>query len=31
MSDFGFGPISILGMLNTEDDAKVTLTLVARP
>jgi polyisoprenoid-binding protein YceI len=31
MSDFGFGPISIGGMLNTEDEAKVTLTFVARP
>jgi polyisoprenoid-binding protein YceI len=31
MSDFGFGPIDILGMLKTEDEAKVTLNLVARP
>ncbi len=31
MSDFEFGPISIGGMLNTEDQAKVTLNLVARP
>jgi hypothetical protein len=31
MSDFKFGPISILGMLNTEDQAKVTLTFVAQP
>ena len=31
MSDFGFGPISIGGILNTEDEAKVTLTFVARP
>jgi len=31
MSDFKFGPISILGMLNTEDQAKVTLTFVAHP
>lgn len=30
MSDFGFGPISIV-MLKTEDQAKVTLTFVARP
>lgn len=30
MSDFEFGPISIGGMLNTEDQAKVTLTFVAR-
>jgi len=31
MSDFEFGPISIGGMLNTEDQAKVTLNFVARP
>jgi polyisoprenoid-binding protein YceI len=31
MSDFGFGPISIAGILNTEDQAKITLTFVARP
>ena len=31
MSDFGFGPISIAGILNTEDQAKVTLAFVARP
>jgi polyisoprenoid-binding protein YceI len=31
MSDFEFGPIDILGMLKTEDQAKITLTLVARP
>jgi len=31
MSDFGFGPISLVGMLKTEDQAKVTLTFVARP
>jgi len=31
MSEFGFGPISIAGILNTEDEAKVTLTFVARP
>jgi polyisoprenoid-binding protein YceI len=30
MSDFGFGPISIAGILNTEDQAKITLTFVAR-
>jgi polyisoprenoid-binding protein YceI len=30
MSDFGFGPISIAGILNTEDQAKVTLNFVAR-
>jgi len=31
MSDFGFGPISIASILNTEDQAKITLTFVARP
>jgi polyisoprenoid-binding protein YceI len=31
MSEFGFGPISIAGVLNTEDEAKVTLTFLARP
>ena len=31
MSDFGFGPISIMGMLKTEDQVKLTLTIVARP
>jgi len=31
MSEFGFGPISIAGILNTEDEAKVTLTFLARP
>lgn len=31
MSDFGFGPIDIGGILKTEDEAKVTLTLIARP
>lgn len=31
MSNYGFGPISIAGILNTEDEVKVTLTLVARP
>lgn len=31
MSDFGFGPISIAGVLNTEDEVKVTLNFVARP
>ena len=31
MSDFGFGPISLVGTLKTEDQAKVTLTFVARP
>lgn len=31
MSDFGFGPIDILGMLQTEDEAKITVDFVARP
>lgn len=31
MSDYGFGPISIAGILNTEDEVKVTLDFVARP
>lgn len=31
MSDFGFGPISIAGILNTEDEVKVKYVFVARP
>lgn len=31
MSDFGVGPISILGILNTEDEVKLTFAFVARP
>jgi polyisoprenoid-binding protein YceI len=31
MSQFGFGPISILGMLNTEDEVVITVEFVARP
>ncbi len=31
MSDFGVGPISILGVLNTEDEVKLTFNFVARP
>ena len=31
MSDFGVGPISILGILNTEDEVKLTFNFVARP
>ncbi len=31
MSDFGIGPISIAGILQTEDIVKVTLQFVARP
>lgn len=31
MSEFEFGPINVAGILKTEDEAKVTLTFVARP
>jgi polyisoprenoid-binding protein YceI len=31
MSDFGFGPIDILGTLKTEDEVKTTVEFVARP
>jgi polyisoprenoid-binding protein YceI len=31
MSDFGFGPISIGGILNTEDEVRIRFTFVARP
>ena len=31
MSQFGVGPISLLGMLNTEDDVTLTFNFVARP
>lgn len=31
MSDFGFGPISMAGILNTEDAVKITFTFIARP
>lgn len=31
MSDFGFGPIDILGVLKTEDEVKITVDFVARP
>jgi polyisoprenoid-binding protein YceI len=31
LSDFGVGPISIGGMLNTEDQAKLNLKFVAKP
>jgi polyisoprenoid-binding protein YceI len=31
MSDFGFGPISLVGMLNTEDEVKINFAFVARP
>ncbi len=30
MSDFGFGPIEIAGMLGTEDEVKITFKFVAR-
>ncbi len=31
MSDFGFGPIDIAGILKTEDEVKITLNIVAKP
>lgn len=31
MSEYGFGPISIMGMLNTEDEVKITVDFTARP
>jgi polyisoprenoid-binding protein YceI len=31
MSDFGFGPIDLAGILKTEDEVKVSLQFVARP
>lgn len=31
MSDYGFGPISIGGILNTEDEVRVTFEFLARP
>lgn len=31
MSDYEFGPISMVGILNTEDEVLVTLNMVARP
>jgi polyisoprenoid-binding protein YceI len=31
MSDFGFGPISILNMLETEDEVNIRVDFVARP
>jgi hypothetical protein len=31
LSQFGVGPISILSVLKTEDEAKITLEFVARP
>lgn len=31
MSDYGFGPISIAGILNTEDEVNIKIMFVARP
>ena len=31
MSDYGFGPINVLGILQTEDEVKITVDFVARP
>jgi hypothetical protein len=31
MSNFNVGPISLLGMLNTEDKVKLTFDFVAKP
>jgi polyisoprenoid-binding protein YceI len=31
MSEYGFGPIDILGILKTEDEVKITVDFVARP
>ena len=31
MSDYGFGPISIAGILNTEDEVKIKFVFTARP
>lgn len=31
MSDFGFGPIDMGGILKTEDEVKITLSFIARP
>jgi polyisoprenoid-binding protein YceI len=31
MSDYGFGPISIAGILNTEDEVKVLFVFEAQP
>jgi polyisoprenoid-binding protein YceI len=31
MSDFGVGPITLAGMLQTQDDVKLTMNFVARP
>jgi len=31
MSDFGIGPISLAGMLETEDEVLLTFNFIARP
>ena len=31
LSDFGVGPISLLGVLQTQDDAKLDLNFIAKP
>jgi len=31
MSDFGVGPISILGILETEDEVKINFSFAANP
>jgi polyisoprenoid-binding protein YceI len=31
MSDFGVGPISLMGMLNTQDEVQITFDFIARP
>jgi hypothetical protein len=31
MSDYGFGPIDILGILKTEDEVKISIDFAARP
>jgi hypothetical protein len=31
MSDFGVGPITLAGMLQTQDDVKLSMQFVARP
>jgi len=31
MSEYGFGPISIAGILNTEDEVRIRIVFVARP
>jgi hypothetical protein len=31
MSDYGFGPIEVVGILGTEDEVKVTIAFKAQP